>query len=86
MQVYFQNQNEGNKELMFVVRAEPLADYGNHTYANILPGDYASPSGNIVEGWSGHRMPWGFYDTFDEMTGEENFGTGRIYIKVRCYS
>lgn len=33
---------------MFVVRAEPLADYGNHTYANILPGDYASPYGNIV--------------------------------------
>lgn len=62
----FSAQNEGNKELMFVVRAEPLADYGNHTYANILPGDYASPHGNIVEGWSGHRMPWEFYDTFDE--------------------
>ncbi|MCS2864637.1 RagB/SusD family nutrient uptake outer membrane protein [Bacteroides thetaiotaomicron] len=62
----FSAQNEGNKELMFVVRAEPLADYGNHTYANILPGDYASPYGNIVEGWSGHRMPWEFYDTFDE--------------------
>lgn len=62
----FSAQNEGNKELMFVVRAEPLADYGNHTYANILPGDYASPHGNIVKGWSGHRMPWEFYDTFDE--------------------
>lgn len=67
----FSAQNEGNKELMFVVRAEPLADYGNHTYANILPGDYASPHGNIVEGWSGHRMPWEFYDTFDEMIAEE---------------
>lgn len=62
----FSAQNEGNKELIFVVRAEPLADYGNHTYANILPGDYASPHGNVVEGWSGHRMPWEFYDSFDE--------------------
>lgn len=62
----FSAQNEGNRELIFVVRAEPLADYGNHTYANILPGDYASPHGNIVEAWSGHRMPWEFYDSFDE--------------------
>lgn len=82
----FSAQNEGNKELMFVVRAEPLADYGNHTYANILPGDYASPYGNIVEGWSGHPDAVGFYDTFDENDPLKSFGTGRIYIKVRCYS
>lgn len=62
----FSAQNEGNRELIFVVRAEPLADYGNHTYANILPGDYNSPTGNVVEGWSGHRMPWDFYDSFDD--------------------
>lgn len=61
----FSAQNEGNSELIFVVRAEPLADYGNHVFANILPGDFASPSGNSVEGWNGHRMPWEFYDTFN---------------------
>jgi len=62
----FSAQNEGNRELIFVVRAEALADYGMHTYANILPGDFASPHGNVVDGWNGHRMPWAFYDTFDE--------------------
>lgn len=62
----FSAQNEGNRELIFVVRAEALADYGNHTYTNIIPGDYASPHGNVIDGWNGHRMPWAFYDTFDD--------------------
>ncbi|MDR1090706.1 MAG: RagB/SusD family nutrient uptake outer membrane protein [Prevotella sp.] len=62
----FSAQHEGNRELIFVVRAEALADYGMHTYANTLPGDFASPHGNVIDGWNGHRMPWAFYDTFDE--------------------
>lgn len=62
----FSAQNEGNRELIFVVRAEALADYGNHTYTNIIPGDYPSPHGNVIDGWNGHRMPWAFYDTFDD--------------------
>lgn len=62
----FSAQNEKNRELIFVVTAEPLEDYGNHVYANILPGDFKSPHGNTVSGWNGHRMPWAFYDTFDD--------------------
>ncbi len=62
----FSAQNEGNRELIFVVRAEAIADYGNHTYANIIPGDFPSPHGNVIDGWNGHRMPWAFYDTFNE--------------------
>lgn len=61
----FSAQNEGNRELIFVVVGEPLANFGNHTYVNLLPGDFKSPHGNSVDGWNGHRMPWTFYDTFD---------------------
>ncbi|WP_294080834.1 RagB/SusD family nutrient uptake outer membrane protein [Proteiniphilum sp. UBA5384] len=62
----FSAQNEKNKELIFVITGEPLEDYGNHVFANILPGNYRSPHGNQVTGWNGHRMPWAFYDTFDD--------------------
>ncbi|WEK34319.1 MAG: RagB/SusD family nutrient uptake outer membrane protein [Candidatus Pseudobacter hemicellulosilyticus] len=61
----FSVANERNKEVIFSITAEALANYGNHSYVNILPGDYASPSGNSVDGWNGHRMPWAFYDSFD---------------------
>ncbi|MCF8346686.1 MAG: RagB/SusD family nutrient uptake outer membrane protein [Bacteroidales bacterium] len=61
----FAASNEGNGELIFVVRGLPMEQYGNHTHTNILPGDFASPYGNSVDGWNGHRMPWDFYDTFD---------------------
>ncbi|PWG80692.1 RagB/SusD family nutrient uptake outer membrane protein [Pararcticibacter amylolyticus] len=61
----FSAQNEKNRELIFVVVGEPREEYGNHTYVNIIPGDYPSPSGNSLDGWNGHRMPWAFYDTFD---------------------
>ncbi len=62
----FSSQNEGNRELIFVVTGVPIKGYGNHVYANILPGDFQSPYGNSVTGWNGHRMPWAFYDSFDE--------------------
>ncbi len=61
----FSATNEGNRELIFVVTAEALEDYGNHCYANILPTNYKSPTENTISGWNGHRMPWAFYDTFD---------------------
>lgn len=61
----FSSQNERNKELIFVVVSEPLEGFGSHSYVNILPGDFRSPSGNSLDGWNGHRMPWAFYDTFN---------------------
>jgi hypothetical protein len=61
----FSAGNERNKELIFVVVGEPLEGFGNHTYVNILPGDFKSPAGNSLDGWNGHRMPWKFYDGFD---------------------
>ncbi|HBL34766.1 MAG TPA: RagB/SusD family nutrient uptake outer membrane protein [Porphyromonadaceae bacterium] len=85
----FSAQNEGNKELIFVVRAEPIADYGNHTYTNILPGDFPSPHGNVIDGWNGHRMPWKFYDTFDpddkrrELAVAEYKSKGGVQINLR---
>jgi len=61
----FSVDNERNRELIFVVTGEALDKYGNHTYVNILPGDFQSPYGNTLDGWNGHRMPWEFYDSFD---------------------
>ncbi|PST81853.1 hypothetical protein C7T94_18360 [Pedobacter yulinensis] len=61
----FSAQNEKNKELIFVVVSEPLEGFGSHSFVNILPGDFRSPSGNALDGWNGHRMPWAFYDSFN---------------------
>lgn len=62
----FSVDNKKNHELIFVVTGEALDSYGNHTYVNIIPGDFQSPYGNSLDGWNGHRMPWEFYDTFNE--------------------
>jgi hypothetical protein len=63
----FSAQNEKNKELIFVIVSEPLEGFGSHSYVNILPGDFRSPSGNSLDGWNGHRMPWAFYDSFNSL-------------------
>ncbi|GAB3425901.1 RagB/SusD family nutrient uptake outer membrane protein [Niabella aquatica] len=64
----FSADNKGNRELIFVVTGEARDAYGNHTYVNILPGDFLSPNGSSqsLDGWNGHRMPWSFYDSFNE--------------------
>ncbi|MFT3904219.1 MAG: RagB/SusD family nutrient uptake outer membrane protein [Niabella sp.] len=64
----FSADNKGNKEIIFAVTAEARDGFGNHTYVNILPGDFQSPNGSSqsLDGWNGHRMPWEFYDTFQE--------------------
>lgn len=77
----FSAQNEGNRELIFVVPGEPLESYGNHTYVNILPGDFKSPWGNSISGWNGHRMPWAFYDTFDETDLRRNLAVAKYEAK-----
>ncbi len=62
----FSVDNKKNRELIFVVTGEALDSYGNHTYVNIIPGDFQSPYGNSLDGWNGHRMPWEFYNSFNE--------------------
>lgn len=68
----FSAQNEKNKELIFVVTGNPIEQYGNHTYSNIIPGDFKSPYGNTLQGWNGHRMPWAFYDSFNSKDKRRN--------------
>lgn len=57
---------KGNDEAIFVIPAGYEDGYGNHTFANIIPGDFKGPGGTQLVGWNGHRMPWAFYDSFDD--------------------
>lgn len=68
----FSINNEKNREIIFSLVSEPLADYGSHTHTNVLPGDFASPYGNSLDGWNGHRIPWNFYDSFRENDKRRN--------------
>ncbi|MBD1420596.1 RagB/SusD family nutrient uptake outer membrane protein [Sphingobacterium chuzhouense] len=64
----FRADNKGNRELIFTIAGEARDQYGNHTFVNIIPGDFQSPHGSSqsLDGWNGHRMPWAFYNTFHE--------------------
>lgn len=56
-----------NNEVIFVIPGGYEDGYGNHTFANIIPGDFKGPAGTQLVGWNGHRMPWAFYDSFNNI-------------------
>lgn len=58
--------NEQNKEIIFAIPCFPVGGLGNMFLAESLPGDYVSKDGIPLTKWGGFRVPWDFYDTYDE--------------------
>lgn len=59
--------NERNKEIIFAIPCHATIEgVANNFRAHVLPADWTSPSGLPVTGWNGYKVPWEFYDTFDE--------------------
>jgi len=59
--------NEQNSEIIFAIPCDATIDgLTNMFRASVLPADWASPTGLPVTGWNGYKVPWEFYDTFDE--------------------
>lgn len=59
--------NEQNKEIIFAIcSSATIVGVPNNFRAHVLPSDWASPNNLPVTGWNGYKVPWEFYDTFDE--------------------
>jgi len=59
--------NERNKEIIFALGC--IAENNPNTNlmrAHVLPADYVSPNGAPVVAYSGYRLPWSVYDSFDD--------------------
>ncbi|WP_321996579.1 RagB/SusD family nutrient uptake outer membrane protein [Draconibacterium orientale] len=60
-------ENEQNSEIIFAIQNHPtLGGITNNYRAHVLPSDWASPNGYPVTAWNGYKVPWSYYDTFDE--------------------
>lgn len=59
--------NEQNAEIIFAIPCHATIDgVANNFRAHVLPADWTSPTGLPVTGWNGYKVPWEFYDTYDE--------------------
>lgn len=62
----FSVKNERNKEIIFAVPCEPKDQFGLLWFANALPPDFSSSVGVNYTAWNGWRIPWKFYDSFED--------------------
>jgi len=62
----FSVYNEQNKEIIFAIPCEPKDGYGLLWFSNALPPDFKSKVGVNYSAWNGWRIPWAFYDSFEE--------------------
>lgn len=60
----FSLNTEVNNENIWVIPCNN-ENYANGWISHVLPGDYPYPN-PAVEAWSGYRMPWDFYHTFEK--------------------
>ncbi|MFV0391725.1 MAG: RagB/SusD family nutrient uptake outer membrane protein [Paludibacteraceae bacterium] len=59
--------NERNSEIIFALACQPTPEgVANNFRAHVLPPDWKSPNGYTSLGWNGYKVPWQFYDTFDD--------------------
>ncbi len=63
--------NEQNKEIIWGIPNIKGA-YSNWYLCSVLPADYVSEKGIPLTRWSGFRMPWGVWDTFEENDKRRN--------------
>jgi hypothetical protein len=58
--------NEQNSEIIFAIPCNAsINGVTNNFRAHVLYSDWASPNGLPVTAWNGYKVPWPFYDTFD---------------------
>ncbi|MEN7547185.1 RagB/SusD family nutrient uptake outer membrane protein [Rapidithrix thailandica] len=59
----FTLENVRNKEIIYAVPCNE--NWGQMWHAHVLPYNFPTNNTNIQK-WSGYRMPWSFYDTFED--------------------
>jgi len=60
----FTLENEKNSEIIWAIQCQ-RGSQQNMWHAHVLPGEYITQNPAITK-WSGYRMPWHFYNTFDK--------------------
>ncbi len=68
----FSVNNERNKEIIFAVPCEPKDQFGLLWFSNALPPDFKSKVGVNYTAWNGWRVPWTFYDSFENGDKRKN--------------
>lgn len=61
----FSVNNERNKEIIFAIPCEPRDQFGLLWFSNALTPDFKSKVGVNYSAWNGWRIPWSFYDSFE---------------------
>ena len=64
-------KNEQNKEIIWGI-SNILGQYSNWYLCFVLPSDYVSQQNIPLTRWSGFRMPWAVWDTFEENDKRRN--------------